>query len=210
MSIANSPNSLAEEPTPVWGIAQFFPPQGHWTEDDYLAIDAKRSLELKDGSLQVLPLPSVPHELLVRHLYHLLDRFVRLHSLGHAFFAGMKWRPREGLIRMPDVMFVASENLHRVNAQAFEHFDLTLEVVSPDAESYKRDYADKRIDYAEYGVREYWIVDPQEQRILVYSLDGGRYRLYAEYLPGMQASSQLLAGFSADVSAVFEAGKALG
>lgn len=209
MSIANSPLALSDESTPVWGIAHFFPLQGGWTEDDYYAIDAKRSLEFKDGNLEVLPMPTVPHELIVQYLYHLLDEFVKRHSLGRTFFAGMKWRPREGLIRMPDVMFVSRENLHRFNVQAFEHFDLTMEVVSPDAESYKRDHADKRIDYAEYGVREYWIVDPQERRILINVLDGERYRLHGEFLPGMQAGSSLLAGFFADVSAVFAAAESL-
>ncbi len=210
MPLANSPYGLIEEPVPVWGIAQFFPPQGGWTEADYRALDAKRSLEFKDGNLEVLPIPTVSHELIVRYLFRLLSTFVDAHRLGEVFFAGMKWRPREGLIRMPDVMFVASENLHRVNERAFAHFDLTMEVVGPDAESYKRDYADKRIDYAEYGVREYWIVDPQEQRILVHTLENGRYRLHAEYLPGMQASSLLLAGFATDVAAVFDAAKSLG
>jgi Uma2 family endonuclease len=210
MSIANSPLSLSDEPTPVWGIAQFFPPQGGWTEGDYYAIDAKRSLEFKDGKLEVLPMPTVSHELIVRHLFRLLSAFVSVNDLGEVFFAGMKWRPREGLIRMPDVMFVATENLHRVNEQAFEHFNLTMEVVSPDAESYKRDHADKRIDYAEHGVREYWIVDPQERRILVHTLEQGRYRLHEEYLPGMQASSSVLSGFAADVTAVLDAAKSLG
>lgn len=209
MSIASSPHSVTEEPIPVWGIAQFFPPQGGWTEDDYNAIDAKRSLEFKDGKLEVLPIPTVSHELIVQYLYHLLDTYVKQHQLGRTFFAGMKWRPREGLIRMPDVMYIASANLHRFNVQAFEHFDLAMEVVSPDAESYKRDYADKRLDYAENGVQEYWIVDPQERRVLVYRLDGGRYQLHGEFLPGMQADSTLLTGFTADVSAVFDAANSL-
>jgi Uma2 family endonuclease len=111
---------------------------------------------------------------------------------------------------MPDVMFIAKENLLCHDGQAFEHFDLTMEVVSPDAGSYKRDHADKRVDYAEHGVREYWIVDPQERRILVYELKAERYQLHGEFLPGTRADSSLLSGFTADVSAIFDAAKSLG
>ena len=209
MSIAYSSPTISDEPMPVWGIAQFFPPQGNWTENDYFAVDAKRSLEFKDGKLEVLPMPTVSHELIVQYLYHLLDAYVKGLHLGRTFFAGMKWRPREGLIRMPDVMYIANESLHRFTPQAFEHFDLVIEVVSPDAESYKRDHADKRLDYAEQGIPEYWIVDPQERRILIQTLSAGQYRLHGEFLPGQEANSRLLSGFSADVTAVFAAANSL-
>jgi Uma2 family endonuclease len=84
---------------------------------------------------------------------------------------------------------------------------LVIEVVSEDNESQKRDYQEKRADYAALGIPEYWIVDPQTERITVLTLQGKQYRLHGEFAPGEQATSVLLSGFSVDPSAVFEAGR---
>jgi Uma2 family endonuclease len=84
-----------------------------------------------------------------------------------------------------------------------------MEVVSEDAGSHKRDYQEKRADYAELGIPEYWIVDPQTERIQVLALEAGQYCVHGEFAPGEQATSRLLEGFTADVSAVFAAGRAV-
>ena len=82
-----------------------------------------------------------------------------------------------------------------------------MEVVSEGAENRKRDLETKRQEYAEAGISEYWIVDPQEQRITVLTLDGQTYRVHGEFVPGMQATSVLLPGFSVDVESVFAVAK---
>lgn len=50
-----------------------------------------------------------------------------------------------------------------------------MEVVSPD--SVRRDWRDKFFEYQEAGVREYWTVDPQNERAEVYLLESGSYVL---------------------------------
>jgi Uma2 family endonuclease len=85
-----------------------------------------------------------------------------------------------------------------------------MEVVSPDEGSHERDYAEKRADYARRKIPEYWIVDPQTERITVLTLKGKQYRLHGEFAPGQQATSVLLAGFTVDVAATFAAGRNLG
>lgn len=56
---------------------------------------------------------------------------------------------------------------------------LVVEVVSPGSESkdnYKRDYEDKRDQYAAIGIPEYWIVDPEREWIMVGTLISGVYQ----------------------------------
>ena len=82
-----------------------------------------------------------------------------------------------------------------------------MEVVSPDDGSHERDYEKKRVDYAARKIPEYWIVDPQTERIIVLVLKGKQYRVHGEFAPEQQATSVLLDGFSVDVAEVFAAGK---
>jgi Uma2 family endonuclease len=84
-----------------------------------------------------------------------------------------------------------------------------MEVVSSDVKSHRRDYEEKRADYAQLRILEYWIVDPQTERITVLALKGKQYRIHGEFAPGQQATSLLLPGFAVDVTAVFAAGNNL-
>jgi Uma2 family endonuclease len=72
---------------------------------------------------------------------------------------------------------------------------LALEIVSPD--SVQRDYLQKRALYEQAGVREYWIIDPDEQRVTLLALREGRYE---EVLPvDHLLSSEVVPGFRVDV-----------
>ena len=77
------------------------------------------------------------------------------------------------------------------------------EVVSEDDR--RRDLETKRREYAQAGIPEYWIIDPERSRVVVLTLAGSRYRVHGEFTPGSRASSVLLPGLALEVSAVFAA-----
>ena len=81
--------------------------------------------------------------------------------------------------------------------------DVALEVVSE--EKPERDLVEKRGAYAEGGVPEYSIVNPQTETISVLRLRGDTYEEAGVYRRGESASSVLLPGFSIPVAAVFDA-----
>ena len=83
--------------------------------------------------------------------------------------------------------------------------DAGVEVVSPDDPD--RDLVEKRADYAEGGIPEYWIADPRDETITVLALAGDEYVEHGVFGRGGTATSPLLEGFVADVSAVFDAPK---
>ena len=80
--------------------------------------------------------------------------------------------------------------------------DLALEVVSE--EKPERDLVDKRGDYAEGNVPEYWIVNLQSETISVLRLSDKAYEEAGIYRRGELAASALLAGFCVAVAAVFD------
>ena len=82
-----SPHRQSARGEPVWEIATLFPLQGTWSEAAFLALPSNRLLELNDGCLEVLPMPTYFHELIVEFLYDLLRAFVKDRGLGKAMRA---------------------------------------------------------------------------------------------------------------------------
>ena len=83
--------------------------------------------------------------------------------------------------------------------------DLVLEVVSPDGE--ERDRVEKRADYAEGRIPEYWVVDPPNETVTVLTLAGDAYAEHGVFGHGEVATSVLLPGFSVDAASVFGAAR---
>ena len=79
--------------------------------------------------------------------------------------------------------------------------DLAAEVVSLYGRT--RDRIEKRDLYEQYGVKEYWIINPEAQTIDVLVLDNGAYKLVMRANSGETARSQLLPGFELEVNALF-------
>jgi Uma2 family endonuclease len=197
------------EPQPAWDVALLFPSQGEWNESDYLTLPTNQLVELVRGNVNVLPMTTTSHQFIVQYLHGILLSFVEARKLGRVIFAPLRIRIRPKTMREPDVIFIARENYHRIGEQYWTGADLVMEVVSPDEESHQRDHHDKRADYAERGIAEYWVVDPQTEQITVLVLDSQHYRLHGDFAPGQQASSVHLPGFTVDVAATFAAGKNL-
>ena len=82
---------------------------------------------------------------------------------------------------------------------------MVAEVVSADDPG--RDFVQKRADYADARVPEYWIVDARDEAILVLALAGDAYREVGRYRRGELAASPSLEGLAVDVAAVFDAAK---
>ena len=149
--------------------------QEPWTEAQYLQLTerSRRLLEFTNGHLDILPLPTDQHQVIVRFL--LLALFPRVLELGGTvLFAPLRLRVRDGKFREPDLLLVLDANDPRRGNDFWTGADLVIEVVSPDDPS--RDTQDKRLDYAEARIPEYWIVNPLDETVTVLVLRGGRLR----------------------------------
>jgi Uma2 family endonuclease len=79
-----------------------------------------------------------------------------------------------------------------------------MEIVSPDDP--RRDYVDKRADYAAAGVPEYWIIDPARRAVTVLVLAGSAYVAHEEAVTTGVVPSPTVPGLVLDVEALFAAG----
>lgn len=185
-------------------LADVLPPQGCWTDEAYLVLTehSNRLIEFTDGYLEELPMPTDRHQAIVEFLSDHFRAFVKPRG-GKVRFAPLRLRIRPGKFREPDLLLLLSAQDPRRHDRFWEGADLTAEVVSPDKE--ERDLVEKRGDYAEGGVPEYWIVNPQTETITVLKLEDGRFVDAGVYRRGEIALSPLLSGFSLHVNDVFNA-----
>lgn len=107
----------------------------------------------------------------------------------------------ERLVVQPDVLFIGNERLAIIRDVVRGPADLVAEVMSPG--SRQRDRLDKRDLYEQFGVREYWIIDPDAQTVEVLVPVDGQYKLRSRWRPGETASSQLLDGLTVPVTELF-------
>src|SRR5262245_8400941 len=201
-----APQHPIQRDAPAWDIALLFPHQGHWSEEEYLALNTNQLVELVDGCVEVLPMPTVFHQLIVKFLHRMLDDFVTPLALGLALFAPLPVRLWPAHLREPDVLFLRSGRV-RDKKKPPDGADLVMEVVSEGEKNRERDLEIKRREYAKAKIPEYWIIDPERQTITVLKLVGEAYQVHGEFSPGQQATSVLLPGFALDVAAVFAAGQ---
>lgn len=195
---------------PVWEVAYCYPRQGDWSEADFLEFETSNfPAELVDGCLEFLPMPTPSHQRLARYLARRLEDVVAAESLGEVLCAPCPVRLWEGHLREPDVFYL--HHGRQVEADNPPNgADLVIEIVSPGRTNRERDLVIKRNDYVRAGVAEYWIVDPDEQTVIVLSLDGPSYRTHGEFKPGTIATSQLLSSFQINVTDLFESSRTSG
>ena len=181
-------------------------PQGSWLDDDYLWLtDRSRHLvELTDGYLEILPSPTRSHQRILAFLYSAFQAFLRPKG-GEALFAPLRLRIRPGMFREPDLLVVRDALDARSDDRFCAGADVVVEVVSPD--NPERDFVQKRHDYAEATIAEYWIVDPLTESITVLKLEEAGYVEDGLYGREDRASSLELAGFNVNVGSVFDAGE---
>ena len=205
MTTARQPTTTLPS-APVWKdlLEDILPPQGAWSENEYLVLTDHRNrlVEFTDGFLEVLPMPTDKHQGILAFLYLAFLGFVEPRG-GKVRFSPLRLQIRPGKFREPDLLLLLSATDHRRQDRFWLGADLALEVVSE--EKPERDLVEKRGDYAEGRVPEYWIVNPQTETITVLRLHGDAYEEAGIYRRGESAASLLLPGLSVAAAAVFDA-----
>ena len=169
----------------------------------YEAIDENKKMEFINGEIFFQSPVKLRHNVATLNVAKLLGTYTERHQLG---FVGVE-KILVSLSRNdyePDVCFFARERSIQFlpDQMQFPAPDLVVEVISNSTEHHDR--VVKYQDYAAHGVREYWIVDPENETIEQYSLnDDLEYELVLKSKDGTISSVAVL-GFSVPVRAVFD------
>lgn len=152
--------------------------------EDYLVYEGLEGrYELIDGELIELPPESEWNLSIANYLYFLLvaQNFpVRLVHPGKCEIQVPVLQPRDPANRFPNLVILREEHLPLTQRRLTITLDmpppqLVAEVVSPGQANHERDYHRKRDQYAMRDIPEYWIINPEEQTVMVLQLKHNHY-----------------------------------
>ncbi|HLU88202.1 MAG TPA: Uma2 family endonuclease [Cyclobacteriaceae bacterium] len=175
-----------------------------WTEEDYLQLEGDVKCEILNGELIMTPAPLVSHQRVVGQLYQNLIAFVNRQQVGELFFAPVDaYFDRENIYQ-PDLVFVSAPRASVIQEKGIMGApDLVAEVISP-SNSYIDRYA-KKEKYEQFGVKEYWIADPANKTLEIFTTAvSGKYELFWFVATSGRAKSKLLSGLDFELSDIFK------
>ncbi len=156
--------------------------------------------EIFRGNVYVSACPTTQHQRVSKRLLGVLMEYFEKGSLGEVFYAPMAVILTNHDIAEPDLLVVDDPEL--ISKRGIEGPPLlVVEILSPSSLSHDRGVKAER--YAELGIRHYWIVDPDTDRIECLQLEGSRYKLAAEGRDGDALCHPAWDGLVIELSAIW-------
>jgi Uma2 family endonuclease len=179
-----------------------------YTYADYLKWQLEQRVELIKGHIYKMSAPNFAHQAIVGELYLKLGVFLHKQAC-RVFVAPFDVRlPNKSTdnnqiytVVQPDICVVCDKEKYDFKG-CIGAPDIVVEVLSPG--NNEKDIRDKFKIYEDAGVREYWIVSPQDSTFLVYILVDGRYTGSRPMVPGDIITTPILPGFTLDLKELFE------
>ena len=148
------------------------PKSNTYTIDDIYALPEGQRAELIDGQIYDMAPPSPMHQELVMELSATLRDYIKKNGgpckVYPAPFAVFLNEDDRNYVE-PDISVICDSS--KVDNRGYQGApDFIIEIVSPSSQ--RMDYLTKLFKYRTAGVREYWIVNPLQRTVQVYSFEG--------------------------------------
>ena len=142
-----------------------------YTVDDYHAFKDDIRRELIDGRLFIMDSPTVLHQVIIGELYAIFRECAALHGDTCRVLLSPRDvqldQDRYTMVQ-PDLMVICDNE--KVRSHIFGAPDLVAEIMSPSSRS--RDSVLKLNKYMKAGIREFWLIDPENKTVIVYLANG--------------------------------------
>jgi Uma2 family endonuclease len=177
-------------------------PRPHFTYQEYLQLPDDQRYEVLEGELVVSPSPNADHQRILFALAGLFFVFRREQAIGEFFVAPLDVILSEHNVVQPDLLFISQDRLSIVQQQGVHGApDLVIEILSPSDP--ERDLETKRRTYGQYGVREYWIVDPASRSVEILTQQGSGLDTWQRFQGDTSLRSPLLTGLVLNLAEIF-------
>lgn len=160
--------------------------------------------ELLNGIIVKRASPKVIHQRISKKLFRQLEDFIVAKSLGEVFYAPIDVVLDDNNAPQPDLVYIANTNDQVVINDEDVIIgvpDLAVEIISPS--SVKRDRIEKMAIYEAFKIKEYWLVDPNNQSIEIYTLKNDKYALHAFADATEKVQSVVIEGLEIEAMSIF-------
>lgn len=171
---ASQQNNYVREPSAAYAYKE--KKQGEYTLEDYYAIPDERRVELIDGVIYDMSAPSLLHQKILAQLHLQFEACIEKHESSCEVFLSpcdVQLDMDNRTMLQPD-LFVVCRDYDRTAHSFYGAPDLTIEILSDSTRS--KDMLLKLKKYHDAGVREYWIIDPQNKEVFVYDFTQTDFR----------------------------------
>lgn len=165
--------------TVITNIDQLDPVNGIYTYADYLMWKIKDRVEILKGKIfKMSPAPAISHQSISFNLSGLF--FMYFHNKPCKVFASpfdVVFKNKDGkedTVVQPDLCVVCDPEKLADGKRCQGAPDLIIEILSPG--NSKKELKNKYELYQEAGVREYWLVHPQDEYVIINVLENNLYR----------------------------------
>ena len=174
-----------------------------YTAADYAAWNDGQRYELFHGGVHAMsPAPNPRHQGTSRNLTLEVGSFLKPKARCQIFYAPIDVYLSDDTVVQPDIIVVCdSEKIVKKGCVGAP--DLVVEILSPSTA--KADWKDKFALYEEAGVREYWIVHPEDRLVHVFRLRDGKFQMDGTYSAEDSVRIGIFEGVTIDLKNVFEA-----
>lgn len=144
--------------------------------------------QLINNNLIMSPAPKSIHQSILGKIFFEISKLLEDNKIGELYIAPFDVYLSKRNIFQPDLVFVANENLHLVEEKGLIGTpDIVIEILSPSISHI--DLGEKRDVYENYGVKEYFIVDPNNKKVTSLILEGKEFKELEETIGNFYSPS---------------------
>lgn len=120
------------------------------------------------------PAPADIHQKILGKIFLIIANFIEKKHLGEVRSGPSDVYLSKRNVFQPDIYFVGNENIKKFEENGFHGAaGMVIEILSPSTAKY--DLEDKKDTYEQYGVKEYWCVDPAIKYVQGWTLQNGEF-----------------------------------
>jgi len=163
-------------------------------------------MELINGEIYLLSSPNIGHQEILGRLYLLYNQYFK-DKKCRVFLAPFDVHLEKKDMKTPDVvqpdLLVACDLENNVTEEGryMGTPDLVVEILSDSTRN--KDMIDKLNSYMLSRVKEYWVVDPKQETIIIYSFENNEIGRIRAFERGSVARSMIFDGLSAEIDILF-------
>ncbi len=177
-----------------------------WQEFREMEIDEQDNFiyELINGTLMRRPSPNLPHQRIAKRLGRSIGNYLTANEIGFLYPAltDVFFDDNNGFV--PDFSFISKERSFLLENDEYIAGppDIVIEIISPS--TVKRDRIEKKDISERFAVKEYWLIDPANKSVEIFSIQENKYVLKSFLEATDKLTSEILPGFEMKLTNLFD------